>query len=115
MLSNLKIKMNYTNYNPNRRPYNPKAAVKNFTDLEVYQKALEGSVFVANEVMNFLKASKAQATQKYKNTRTREHKNIKTQIMDNQEFSSQEIESMIIKSMSITALSIPHLIAESHS
>ena len=45
---------NYTNYNSNKyNSYAPKKPVKNFTDLEVYQKALEGSVFVANELINF--------------------------------------------------------------
>jgi hypothetical protein len=102
--------MNYTNYNPNYRPYNPKAAVKNFTDLEVYQKALEGSVFVASEVISFWEASKSMKALKHKNKKAQ-----KAQIMDNQGFNSQEIASTIIKSMSITALSIPHLIAESHS
>src|SRR3989339_1403551 len=114
MLSNLKIKMNYTNYNPNRRPYNPKAAVKNFTDLEVYQKALEGSVFVANEVMNFLKASKAQAT----SVRAGKGKTavMKSALTENKADAYIDmIEESIIKTMCITALSIPHLIAESHS
>ena len=51
---------NYTNYRPNKysNSYTPKKAVKNFKDLEVYQKALEGSVFAADEIINFLKASK---------------------------------------------------------
>ena len=81
--------MNYTNYNPNRRPYNPKAAVKNFTDLEVYQKALECSVFVANEIV---KARKAQLSE------------VELYLSD-----------LIIKNMLPCAMSIPHLIAESHS
>ena len=101
---------NYANYNPNKRPYNPKAAVKNFTDLEVYQKALEGSVFVAGEVM---KSQKTQKAQKYKNTESTKVR--QTQIADNQRFGSEELEQTIIKTMCITALSIPHLIAESHS
>jgi hypothetical protein len=40
---------NYTNYN--NRPYNPKKAVKHFTDLKVYQKALEASVFVTKIIL----------------------------------------------------------------
>jgi len=111
--------MNYTNYNPNRRPYNPKAAVKNFTDLEVYQKALEGSVFVANEAMNFWEASRPRAEVAKADVK-RSHKSLspkpkQTQNTDSQKFCMDELESTIIKTMCITALSIPHLIAESHS
>lgn len=39
---------NYTNYN--KQSYNPKKTVKHFTDLEVYQKALEASVFVSKNL-----------------------------------------------------------------
>jgi len=39
---------NFTNYN--KQPYNPKKTVKHFTDLEVYQKALEASVFVSKNL-----------------------------------------------------------------
>jgi len=105
---------NYTNYNPNRRPYNPKAAVKNFTDLEVYQKALEGSVFVAGEVINFLRASKLQAAK----VKLNKVKGIAAKAaleINKGDTYVDIIEESIIKSMSITALSIPHLIAESHS
>jgi len=113
--------MNYTNYNPNRRPYNPKAAVKNFTDLEVYQKALEASVFVSNEMMNFWKATKRQAGKE----KVGKRKGAKAiSVGDGQAtlgnfgngmFNSEEIEITIIKTMWVTAMSIPHLIAESHS
>lgn len=41
---------NYTNYY--KRPYNPKRAVKTFQDLEIYQKALESSVFIIKEIVN---------------------------------------------------------------
>src|SRR3989338_3900817 len=103
---------NYTNFN--RRQYNPKAAVKQFTDLEVYQKSLEGSVFAAHEVINFLRASKAQAA----SARTGKGKTaaMKAVLGENKaDAYADVIEESIIKSMSITALSIPHLIAESHS
>ena len=36
---------NYTNYY--KKPFSPKKAVKHFTDLDVYQKALEAAVFTA--------------------------------------------------------------------
>ena len=39
---------NFTNYA--QKPYNPKKTVKHFTDLEVYQKALEASVFVSKNL-----------------------------------------------------------------
>ncbi|MFZ2226249.1 MAG: four helix bundle protein [Candidatus Moraniibacteriota bacterium] len=39
---------NFTNYT--QKPYNPKKTVKHFTDLEVYQKALEASVFVSKNL-----------------------------------------------------------------
>ncbi|MBU4360372.1 hypothetical protein L6278_02020 [Candidatus Parcubacteria bacterium] len=87
---------NYTNYqNKYKSSYSPKKAVKNFRDLEVYQKSLEGSVFVCNEVVNFLKAGKE------KESKMNDYENL--------------IENSIIKNMLQCALSIPHLIAESHS
>lgn len=39
------MEKNYTNYY--KRPYNPKRAVRSFLDLEIYQKLLESSVFIA--------------------------------------------------------------------
>ncbi len=108
---------NYTNFN--RRPFNPKAAVKQFTDLEVYQKSLEACVFVASEVMMFWEASRS----KKQETRNKKQINSKTQISNSkhtvacgsEEFGRQEVEVAIIKTMSLCALSIPHLIAEAHS
>jgi len=89
---------NYTNYKKKySKNYTPKKAVKNFRDLEVYQKSLEGSVFVCSEIINFLKASK--------------NKN-KDKNLDDYEIM---IENSIVKNMLHCALSIPHLIAESHS
>ena len=93
--------------------------MKNFTDLEVYQKALEGSVFVANEAMNFWEASRPRAEVAKADVK-RSHKSLspkpkQTQNTDSQKFCMDELESTIIKTMCITALSIPHLIAESHS
>lgn len=119
--------MNYTNYNPNRRPFNPKAAVKNFTDLEVYQKALEASVFVGSEVMMFWEASRSRAdvaeaevAKSHMSQISKKQETISKKVPSSQSqipnaTTAEEIEATIIKSMCITALSIPHLIAESHS
>jgi hypothetical protein len=81
---------NYTNYN--NRPYNPKKAVKHFTDLDVYQKALEASVFITKNLCRDAKSCVS----------TENNIDIETK-------------SYILKNMSALALSIPHLIAESHS
>jgi len=128
------------NYQPNKyhqynkygqSNYSPKAAVKNFTDLEVYQKALEGSVFVASEGMkgrpaadvgkaeigksHMSQISKKQETISKKALSSKSQISNPKQAKDSWEFNSDELESTIIKTMCITALSIPHLIAESHS
>lgn len=76
--------------------YSPKKAVKNFTDLEVYQKSLELSVFVANEIVKSLKSQKTQKAQ------TEETLEI-------------YLQDLIIKNILPCALSVPHMIAESHS
>lgn len=78
---------NYTNYK--RRPYyyNPKKPVKSFQDLEIYQKTLELSVFVANVIVeNFNKKTK-----------------------------KSEVKIKIVNNLAACALNIPHLLAESHS
>jgi len=69
-----------------------KKAVKHFTDLEVYQKALEASVFIAKNLCRDMKFHISG------------EKNI-----------NEGISEYIIKNMSALALSIPHLIAEAHS
>lgn len=78
---------NYTNYK-NRStpytPYTPKRKVKHFTDLDVYQKAHEASVFCGREVSGAWEKQEA------------------------------EWENQIIKDLMSCALSIPRLIAESH-
>ena len=53
---NVLMNMNYTNYNPNQRPYNPKAAVKNFTDLDdnAMKKAITERVDIS-EIFSLLK------------------------------------------------------------
>lgn len=100
---------NYTNYYYKRRGGNApqgtsnfgigtKKAVKHFTDLEVYQKALESSVFVSSNFRIFSDATKKD-----------QKKNIKKENIN------IETKEYIIKNMTALALSIPHLIAEAHS
>ena len=69
--------------------YFPKKPVKTFQDLEIYQKALEASVAVANNLM------KKEKTEK-----------------DEQEAEAAEL---IRHNMLPCALGLPHLIAEAHS
>ncbi len=79
---------NYTNYY--YKPYNPRKAVKSFQDLEVYQRALEGSVFVAKTII-----------------RSKSSKKNKKIVSDFNEY--------LLKNTAFCAFSIPHLIAEAHS
>ncbi|MFH0969329.1 MAG: hypothetical protein V1804_02380 [Patescibacteria group bacterium] len=96
---------NYTNYYYKMRGGNApqsagnfgigtKKAVKHFTDLEVYQKALESSVFVAKLALDF------------------QEKENKLKKKNNNDSGVREY---TIKNMAALALSIPHLIAEAHS
>ena len=94
---------NYTNYNPNRK-YAPKRAVKTFGDLEVYQKALEGSVFVCRELITLLKNRKKQAVKGRKSGAGASRADEYTIL----------VEEWIIKNISECALKVPHLIAEAH-
>ena len=80
----------YSNYNrPGSGSYSPKKPVKSFMDLEVYQKALEAGVAVANSL-----------NKKEKNKKSKE---------------LTEAESLIFHNMLPCALGLPHLIAEAHS
>ncbi|MFA6048111.1 MAG: hypothetical protein WCV59_00170 [Parcubacteria group bacterium] len=74
-----------------RNSYQPKKPVKSFQDLEVYQKSLEASVFVAKTLVPGIigKGKKAKL--------------------------SGEANKMIIEALLPTALGLPHLIAEAHS
>lgn len=81
---------NYQKYTPT---YMPKKPVKSFQDLEVYQKALETSVFAAKALLPAVEAS----TEKKKRV-----------------FSRQAGE-LLLKSFAPTALGLPHLLAEAHS
>jgi hypothetical protein len=102
--------MNYANYNSNRKPFTPKVAVKNFTDLQIYQQALEGSVFVCSEIINFLKATKSANLKKV----SEKVKDKNESVNLGQKF-EDIVEEAIIKNMCQIALTIPHLIAEAHS
>lgn len=80
---------NYTNYqSQNKRystPYTPKKKVKNFTDLDVYQKAHEASVFCGNEIVRAAEENR-----------------------------NEFLHAAITEKLVACALSIPRLIAESH-
>ncbi len=80
---------NYNNYNKSGGSYSPKKPVKSFMDLEIYQKALEASVAVANSL----------------NKKEKKEKNKEL----------AEVESLIMHNMLPCALGLPHLIAEAHS
>ena len=87
--------MPYNNQKYNNYPrsgggsYSPKKPVKTFQDLEIYQKALEASVAVANSL------NKIEEKEKDKE--------------------SMEIKNLIFHNMLPCALGLPHLIAEAHS
>jgi len=84
---------NYTNYY--KKPFNPKKTVKHFTDLDVYQKALEAAVFTTSILESFYQPK------------------IKTKKIERNE--SFCVKEYVIKNMAALALSIPHQIAEAHS
>ena len=74
-----------------KNSYQSKKPVKSFQDLEVYQKSLETSVFVAKTLVPAIKkkSKKAKVT--------------------------EEADKILIEAMLPTALGLPHLIAEAHS
>ena len=87
---------NYTNYY--KKPFTPKKAVKHFTDLDVYQNALEAAVFTVAILDAF-----------YCSIGGQEQKGTKKSKSDG------TVKEYIIKNMSALALAIPHQIAEAHS
>jgi hypothetical protein len=108
---------NYTNYN--NQPYNPKKTVKHFTDLEVYQKSLEASVFVSknlcrNVVETQFIASKANENNA-KNQDAITCQDAMNRVSTGNEDIDAETKIYILKNMTALALSIPHQIAEAHS
>ena len=79
----------------------PKKPVKSFQDLEVYQKALEASVFVANNILPAIIQNKKSKTRK--SPKPKENENLNS------------AKELIYKSIAPCALGLPHLIAEAHS
>jgi len=119
---------NYTNYN--KQPYNPKKTVKHFTDLEVYQKALEAGVFVAKNLCKnavetprwgVLETVHNNAPQSIAETskKTEIDAPAATAKTPQRGVSTEDIlletKIYILKNMTALALSIPHQIAEAHS
>ena len=92
--------MSYTN------KYYPKRPVKSFRDLEVYQKSLEASVFVAK----VLAPAMAFRRRKGKNSKKGSGDGLAT----NGNVGSGATE-LLIQALLPTALGLPHLIAEAHS
>ncbi len=79
----------------------PKKPVKSFQDLEVYQKALEASVFVANKILPAIIQNKKSKTRK--SAKPKEGENLNS------------AKELIYKAVAPCALGLPHLIAEAHS
>jgi len=124
--------MDYTNYK--KQTYNPKKAVKSFTDLEVYQKALEAGVFAANIIFKAFKhpaadiesaevehpaaevaVPKLSEEQKESAAKGRSNVGGGTNHPRSEQYRDWDIKEYVIKNMIACALNIPHLIAESHS
>ena len=75
-----------------------KGTVKQFTDLDVYQKSLEANVFVCKELISAIKPAKKEKGVSKAQT---EH--------------AERMRDAVLETMTNCASSIPHLIAESHS
>lgn len=99
---------NYTNYY--KKPYNPKKAVKHFTDLDVYQKALEAAVFTVAILEAFYCSVGGQGQKGTKNSMS---DGTGSKMSGN--IGNGTVKEYIIKNMSALALAIPHQIAEAHS
>jgi len=100
---------NYTNYY--KKPFNPKKAVKHFTDLDVYQKALEASVFVTVIMDTFYRPT----AEIGRSSESRGRKGTRDMPPSVGNIGSRTVKEYIIKNMSALALAIPHQIAEAHS
>jgi len=97
---------NYSNQGQ-YRPYSPKQAVKTFTDLDIYQRAEQSSVFVCAQLIPALK--------KKNPPKAKRGAKRKTPTNPNREAYQTAIEDSIVKSLANTSLEIPRLIAEAHS
>lgn len=81
--------------------FTPKRPVKSFQDLEVYQKLLEASVFVAKNILPAIIKGKDVKSKK------------RIIVRESEKFDSAK--ELIYKSIVSCALGLPHLIAEAHS
>jgi len=97
-------------YSHNQPQYLPKKPVKSFQDLEVYQKALEASVFVAKTLAG---AVEAKGNETAKDGGTKETAG-KSQEQCRQR-DVRERDDLIFRNMLPCALGLPHLIAAAHS
>lgn len=97
------MQKNYTNYD--KAKYNPKKAVKTFQDLEVYQKALEASVFAANVIIIPFEEKGRPAA------------DVASALPASPPSPAlgRDIAEKIILGFGICTMKIPHLIAEAHS
>ncbi len=92
--------MSYNYQKPNSRYSGYKKPVKSFQDLEVYQKSLEVSVFVAKNILSKMIEEEGE---KKKGERTRQNGKL------------DSTKELIYKSLAPCALGLPRLIAEAHS
>ena len=114
------------NYQKPRSTYGGyKKPVKSFQDLEVYQKSLEISVFVAKNILpkinvgekeisnspNCLIPNKKEET----GEKRKEEGGKGTTAQKSEQIRQWDAKEMVCKDLSICALGLPHLIAEAHS
>jgi len=92
--------MPYYNQKPNSRYSGYKKPVKSFQDLEVYQKSLEVSVFVAKDILPKIIEEEGG---KKKGERKKQNEKLDSP------------RELIYKSLAPCVLGLPHLIAEAHS
>ncbi len=90
-----------------------KKAVKHFTDLDVYQKALEASVFVAKNFRPAPEVSSSSGNKGQPGTKGATSDGTDLQSAGN--IGSGMTNNFILKNMVALALAIPHLIAQAHS
>ncbi|PIP87425.1 hypothetical protein COW81_00350 [Candidatus Campbellbacteria bacterium CG22_combo_CG10-13_8_21_14_all_36_13] len=101
-------------YNTNyRNKFTPKKPIKNFSDLDVYQKSHEISVLLCNHILQSTIKPRAKIKiSEDKNNKGKITKGSKKKLIDSSHIS---IEEYVLKGIIPCSLGIPHLIAESHS
>ncbi len=104
-------------YNKNRYANLPKKPVKTFHDLDVYQWALEGNVFVANVLAPsfYRSAAKVVRPSGKQGTKSQKKQGTGNSTSDNIGSGTYDIKETIIKTLLNCACGLPHLIAEAHS